>query len=318
MAATLLARIFSTAKKILRMTPKISVVIPAFNAEITIADAVRAVMTQPLLPGTFECIVVDDGSTDRTAEFAKKAGAVVIRLSRNVGIAAARNAGIEQARGNWIAFTDADCVPSRRWLNLILAEAEKVDASIIAIAGKILGLNSQTPAARFVDLIGGLDAETYLQHATAPWATSSNVAYRRENLQAIGGFDAALKSYESADLQLRLQARFGGRISYLPAALVLHRHRATWRSFWKQQRGYGIGYAQFILKHSDRWSWSIQNEMDAWRRIATNAAQACLARGDKSLVHRGWCIKLLAQRVGFLSEYFSHRRPKHICVAKPA
>jgi len=294
------------------MTPKISVVISAYNAETTVGDAVRAVMNQPLPPGTFECIVVDDGSTDHTAEIAQAAGATVLQLPKNLGIAGARNAGIERARGNWIAFTDADCVPSRRWLSSILTEAEKADASILAIAGKTLGLDSQTPAARFIDLIGALDAETYLKHEAMPWAPGGNVAYRRENLLTVGGFDSTLKTYETADLQLRMTARFGGRILYLPTAVVLHRHRATWRGLWKQQRNYGIGYAQFLLKHADRWPWSAANEIRAWRRIVILAAQTCVTRGDEGLVRRGLFVKQLAQRVGFISEYFSFGRQLQI------
>ncbi len=286
------------------MNLKISVVIPAFNAQTTVAEAVRSVLNQSLPAGTFECIVVDDGSSDRTGEIAEGAGAVVLRLPRNLGVCGARNAGIHRARGKWIAFTDADCVTSRRWLASILAEAESADDSVLIIAGKVLGLESQTPPARFVDLIGGLDAETYLRHKTLPWAPGGNVAYRREQLLAVGGFDQELKNYETPDLQLRLSNRFGGRIVYLPAAVVLHRHRSTWRGFWKQQRNYGMGYAQFILKHSDRWPWSTMRELSAWKRIVVLAAQACVTRGDKGLARRGLFVKLLAQRIGFVSEFF--------------
>ena len=109
------------------MNPRVSVVIPAFNAQATIAEAVRAIATQPVPHGVFECLVIDDGSYDRTAEAAEFAGAVVVRLEKNCGRAAARNAGIKRARGEWIAFTDADCVPSRRWLPALLAAAETSD-----------------------------------------------------------------------------------------------------------------------------------------------------------------------------------------------
>jgi glycosyltransferase involved in cell wall biosynthesis len=300
------------------MTPKISVVIPAFNAESTVAEAVRAVMNQPLSFGTFECIVVDDGSTDRTAEIARNAGADVLRLSQNHGVTSARNAGIERARGNWVVFTDADCVPSRRWLNTMLAAAETADSSILALAGKILGLDSRTPAARFIDLIGALDAETYLRHETLPWAPSGNLAFRRADLLAVGGFDPAMKGYETAELHLRMSDRFGGRILYLPTAIVLHRHRATWRGLWKQQRNYGLGYAQFILKHANRWPWSAGRELAEWKRIGHFAARACVTRGNVGLAQRGLFVKFLAQRIGFVSEYFLSRRqtPQPIALEK--
>jgi glycosyltransferase involved in cell wall biosynthesis len=140
----LLERIFRPVEKRLPVTPHFSVVIPAFNAESTVAETVRAVVAQPLARDLFECIVVDDGSSDRTAEVAEHAGAVVVRLPGNRGPAAARNAGIQSARGQWIAFTDADCVPSRRWLPALLAAAETADPGTLALAGKTIGLESKT------------------------------------------------------------------------------------------------------------------------------------------------------------------------------
>jgi glycosyltransferase involved in cell wall biosynthesis len=294
------------------MTPKISVVIPAFNAEPTVAEAVRAVVNQPLPRGDFECVVVDDGSCDRTAEIAGRAGAAIVSLQNNCGRSAARNAGIERARGEWIAFTDADCVPSRRWLPALLSAAQTADRSMLALAGKTVGLDSKTPAARFIDLIGALDAETYLRHETMPWAPSGNLACRREDLLAVGGFDPEFKTYEAADLNLRMSERFGGRILYVPTAVVMHRHRSTWRELWKQQLGYGDGYAQFLLRYADRWPWSISREAGAWMRLFPLAAQAVAARGEQGLVHRGLLLKRLAQRVGFASTFFSPRERRRI------
>ena len=188
-------------------------------------------------------MVVDAGTRDRTAEVAKRAGATIVLLADVRGRTVARNAGIGRASGEWIAFTDADCVPSRRWLPTLLAAAQSADRSTLALAGKTIGLDSKTPAARFVDLIGALDAETYLRHETMPWAPSGNLACRRADLLAVGGFDPGFKSYEAADLLLRMTERFGGRILYVPTAVVMHHHRSTWLEFWKQQLSYGGGYA---------------------------------------------------------------------------
>jgi glycosyltransferase involved in cell wall biosynthesis len=287
------------------MSPRFSVVIPAFNAAATVAAAVRATVTQPLPHDAFECLVVDDGSRDRTAEIAERAGATVIRLPHNRGRSGARNAGIEHARGEWIAFTDADCVPSRRWLPALLAAAETADRSTLALAGKTIGLDSRTPAARFMDLTGALDAETYLQHEVMPWAPSGNLACRRGDLLAVGGFDAGFKTYEAADLHLRLGERFGGRIRYVPTAVVMHRHRSTWGGLWQQQLGYGRGYAHFLLRHADRWPWSVKREAGAWMRLLPLAAQAVVVRGEPGLIRRGLLLKQLAQRIGFAATFFS-------------
>jgi len=300
-----------------RMNPRFSVVIPAFNAESTVTETVRAAVTQPLPRDTFECIVVDDGSRDRTAEIAEHAGAVVVRLPVNRGRSAARNAGIECARGGWIAFTDADCVPSRRWLPALLAAAETAGRSTLALAGKTAGLDSQTPAARFMDLTGALDAETYLRHEVMPWAPTCNLACRRADLLAVGGFDPKFKDYETADLCLRLGQRFRGRIRYVPTALVMHRHRSTWRALWKQQAGYGQGYAHFLLRHADRWPWSPGREAGAWLRLIPLAAQAATARGEQGLVRRGLLLKQLAQRLGFVSTFYSLQERRRINDREP-
>jgi hypothetical protein len=73
---------------------------------------------------------------------------------------------------------------------------------------------------------------------------------------------------------------------------------------WKQQYNYGVGYAQFILKHADHWTWSLANELRAWQRIAGLAMQSIVTHGDTGLARRGFFVKLLAQRLGFILQYY--------------
>lgn len=89
-----------------RLVPSVSVVIPAHNEEPTIAEVTRACAEST--PGLLEVLVVDDGSTDRTAEVAAAAGARVIRLERNQGKGVALQRGIDHARGEILVFIDAD------------------------------------------------------------------------------------------------------------------------------------------------------------------------------------------------------------------
>jgi len=298
------------------MNPRISVVIPAHNAEEYIAGAVRAVMEQPLPPDQFECLVVDDASTDRTCDLAVKAGATVVSLETNAGPSGARNAGVEEARGEWIAFTDSDCVPSRRWLSSLLAAIETADRSTIALAGKTIGLDSQTPAAKFMDLTGALDAENYLRSEVLPWAPTCNIAYRRADLLAVGGFDTAFRYYETPVLHLRVTERFGGAIRIVPTAVVMHHHRPTWKALWKQQTNYGRGYGQFLRVYADRWPWPLWRETWAWVRVLGMAVPAAVGRGDKGLVRRGSFVKQLAQRTGFVSTYYLKRARKPVAASK--
>ena len=91
----------------------ISVVIPAKNEELNVARCLKAVSNQKKQP--IECIVVDNGSIDRTIDIAKSLGAITISLP-GVNISELRNSGAAIAKGNIIAFLDADCEPKKDWL----------------------------------------------------------------------------------------------------------------------------------------------------------------------------------------------------------
>lgn len=289
------------------MTPLLSVVIPVHNGASTLDSCLTALASQSLPRDRFEVVVVDDGSVDASAEVAETAGARVLRRP-NGGAAAARNTGWQSALAPWIAFTDADCVPSRSWLGAYAAEIEARGPDLLGAAGRTVGFESQTPAARFVDLAGGLDGERYLEHPTFPFAPSCNVVYRRDALERVGGFDERFTSYEACDLHTRLGERCGGPFVLVPRALVLHRHRASWRQYWSQQFSYGRGYAQFVWHYRDRLPWSLREEARSWVVVGRAGVDAArIRRGPAGLVRRGLATKLLAQRLGFDATFWRPR-----------
>jgi glycosyltransferase involved in cell wall biosynthesis len=291
------------------MSLPVSVVVPVYNGERTLGDCLRSLQTQSLRSSAYEVIVVDDGSTDASAALAERSGARVIRQP-NAGAAAARNAGFAGSEAEWIAFIDADCVASRGWLKALVQAAERSGADVICVAGKTLGLASATPAARFVDLKGGLDAGRHLSHPRYPFAPSGNVLYRRSALVAVGGYDPRYRSYEACDLHQRLGAA-PGQCVFEPAALAFHRHRATWREYWRQQRSYGAGLAQFMRARVDEIRWSFADEVRAWSAVIANGACSLLPGNAQTvLARRGTFVKALAQRVGFFSEYWGWGHPR--------
>jgi glycosyltransferase involved in cell wall biosynthesis len=104
--------------------PRLSMLIPCWNAATTIERALTSVLDEHTLP--FECIVVDDGSTDGTADIVQAVAArdprvALIRLPTNVGVSAARNHGLAATRGEWVAFHDADDRMLPGWLTALLA-----------------------------------------------------------------------------------------------------------------------------------------------------------------------------------------------------
>jgi glycosyltransferase involved in cell wall biosynthesis len=289
------------------MSVRVSVVVPFFDAAATLPACLAALAAQSQARDEYELILVDDGSTDGGGHAVEPGGARLIRQSHR-GAAAARNAGIEAARAPWVAFTDADCVPSRGWLRALLhaVSTEAGDSAALGAAGTTVGYQSRTPAARYVDLTGGLDAERHLAHERFPFAPSANVMYRRDALEKVGGFDARFHTYEGCDLHTRLRESVGGAFVFAPRAVVLHRHRDTWKGYWKQQRSYGRGLGQFYLRYRDRIGWTPWREMAAWLDLATVALAAGRpGEGDEALARRGTLVKALAQRIGFVECYWS-------------
>ena len=112
----------------------ISVIVPGYNAEKTVNDCLEALLHQTTPAEDYEIIFVDDGSTDRTTEIVGRYLAVrLLRLPANRGAAAARNAGLQEARGDIILFTDADCAPETNWIEMMRRPFQ--DATIAGCKG---------------------------------------------------------------------------------------------------------------------------------------------------------------------------------------
>lgn len=290
------------------MSLAVSVVVPVRNGAQTLANCLRSLSKQSFTREAFEIIVVDDGSDDESARIAEGCGVRVLPQPP-AGVGAARNTGWRAASGRWIAFTDADCLPSRDWLARLLAAVDVSDPKrepMLGAAGRTVGFPSESRASRFVDLSGGLDVERHLSHPRFPFAPSGNVMYRRDALEAVRGFDPRYVSYEACDLHTRLLAIDKGEFVFEPRAVVLHRHRDTWGRYLRQQFSYGRGYAQFAIHRPDALPWSPLAEVRAWGKVAREGLSACQpGSDDEALFRRGSFAKHLAQQAGFLSTYWN-------------
>lgn len=285
---------------------KATVVIPAYNAADTLTACLHGLQAQDFTPDDYEVIVVDDGSTDNSASVAASFNVRLIEQT-NQGAPAARNTGLKNARGDWVVFTDADCIPSRSWLSSLVNAAEAdTGSAAFGAAGRTVGYNSTHAAARFVDLMGGLDAERHLSHPAFPFAPTCNVMYRRSLLEQIGGFDPRYYAYDACDLHARARQLEDGSFPYVGHAIVLHQHRPSWKAYWKQQRNYGRGLAQFMWHHRDQVQWSLTRELAAWGRVVASALRASWPGSDDAAIRRrGTFLKEFAQRLGFASTYWN-------------
>ena len=226
---------------------KVSVVIPAYNAQSTIGQAVAKSIAQAKGPMEVEVVVVDDGSNDNTPIIAESAGATVIR-QENAGPAAARNRGWQSATGQVICFTDSDCIPTSGWLENLLTGF--TDGQIGAVAGSYDIANSSSWLAHWVH------QEIIERHKRMlPFVRafgSYNVAIPRYVLQATGGFDPEYRqaSGEDNDLSYRI-TRMGWRIAFRPQAKVAHYHpERVWKYLMEQYR-HGFWRAKLYKEHPD-------------------------------------------------------------------
>jgi glycosyltransferase involved in cell wall biosynthesis len=228
-----------------------SVIVAARDSAATIGACLDALHAQDY-PDR-EVIVVDDGSTDETASIAEARGARVVRTPP-VGASAARNLGLEVARGEIVAFTDGDCVADPGWLRALVEGLESSGAT--GIGGRQVnvfpeaqawlreGFEAFFRAASIVsDYTRGDDRPRHVQHNA-----SCCSAYRLAALRDVGGFRPGLWPGEDVDLDLRLTQR-GASLYYVPSAVVHHHRPGTFAWFRRMMRRYGQAERRLVRLH---------------------------------------------------------------------
>ena len=209
--------------------PLVSVIIPAYNAERYIAEAIDSVLGQTY--SSREIIVVDDGSTDRTAEIvAGYAQTVRLIQQQNRGPAAARNTGIREAHGEFVSFLDADDIWTRENLELQIAFLRRHPDHVLSYGW--VRFFSDRPAGDLFETVPCPDKRptgdvwANLIRDTI-WATCAAVL-RTSALSQVGVFDEALPIGEDYDLWLRLAAHGKcGYVPYMVAGVRLHPESTT-------------------------------------------------------------------------------------------
>ena len=236
--------------------PFVSIVVAARNEQAHIGVCLESLLAQDHPNDRYEIIVVDNDSTDRTAEVIRRyPGVRYVFEHAGHSAAIARNRGISESRGELIAFTDADCVASSSWLRQGVAGFS--EDRIGCVAGEIKADCPRTLAQRYAERRQALSQRWTLQEAFRPYAQTANAFYRRRVLEALGSFDASLVICEDADLAWRMQERLGLSIAFRPEAIVSHQHRETVKELLKQRAGYGYSSVLLYLKYRDqmgRWT----------------------------------------------------------------
>ncbi len=233
--------------------PMFSVVVCVFNGAQTIQRCLEqaARIDYP----RYEIVIVDDGSTDRTPEILQSfKGLKHFRVIRteNRGLSRARNLGIQMASGELIAFLDADAQPDPDWLSYLEQHfATHPDAGV---GGPNVAPENQSLVARCVSMAPGGPVHVMVSDREAEHLPGCNMAFRKEALEAIDGFDPQFRvAGDDVDLCWRLQER-GETLGFCPAALVWHESRASVRDYWRQQKGYGRAEAMLEFKWPEKYN----------------------------------------------------------------
>jgi glycosyltransferase involved in cell wall biosynthesis len=220
----------------------ITAIIITRNAEKYIEKAIEGLLSQS--KKLYEIIVVDAESKDRTEEivksYAEKYELIKFYIKPG-GRAGGRNFGASIAKGDAIAFIDADCIPDIAWLEEL---AKSFVQNFHAVAGKTIkvGTKGFTDLPRVSIYHNGIDI-TY---------PACNLAYKKEVFDRANGFDEWFKEAEELDLNYRV-VNAGFKFTYNENALVYHYGRETLTGFLKQSFWYGFGRKELTIKHGSLW-----------------------------------------------------------------
>jgi cellulose synthase/poly-beta-1,6-N-acetylglucosamine synthase-like glycosyltransferase len=229
--------------------PRVSVVVCAYQAQDTIEECLWS-LTELEYPN-YEVLVVDDGSTDATAQIAHRFPVRLLSRER-LGLSGARNVGLEHAQGEFVAYIDADAKADPDWLTY-LALALEVPGTAGA-GGPNPVPPDDPPVAQCVARAPGGPIHVLLDDERAEHVPGCNMAFWRETLLEIGGFDPIYTAAgDDVDVCWKLLGR-GYDIRFHPSALVWHRRRDSVRAFWRQQLGYGRAEALVERNHPDKFN----------------------------------------------------------------
>lgn len=226
------------------MGEKISVIIPTFNSAKELIKCLESFKAQTISNESFEVIVVDDGSIDGTKDAATKYPVRYI-YQQNRGPAAARNNGANQAQGEIILFTDADCEPQPNWIEEMIKPLD--DPQVVGVKGAYK-TRQREPVARLVQIEYEHKYERMKKFQYIDFIDTYSAGYRKDIFLKYNGFDERYPkaSVEDQEFSFRL-SHDGHKMVFNPDAVVFHKHSASLMGYLRKK--YKIAFWKaFLLK----------------------------------------------------------------------
>jgi cellulose synthase/poly-beta-1,6-N-acetylglucosamine synthase-like glycosyltransferase len=255
------------------MAPTIDVVIPARNEGRYLRECLDALAAQNYPLTAVSVFVVDNGSTDDTVAIAEgyPHQALRVRLLRQTrrGAAAARNLAIEHGTGDLLALLDAHCIADPSWLNALAARF--ANPQLGGCQARTVSRATSPRVQRYLESSGEQSNERILDDTVLgrrnlyPWVLSGNSMYRREAVEAAGGFDEQLRACEDVDLGWRV-VLLGYQLGYEPDAIAVHYDANTWWSFVRKGLVYGAGAAELTRRYEPHGAKNKFSPASVWSR----------------------------------------------------
>ncbi len=223
----------------------VTVIIPIYNGENDLPDLLKCLYEQTYDRALVEYLLVDNNSSDRTAEILQ--AAVEKAVNNNFQIRhltenkiqssyAARNLGIRNSSYDILAFTDADCRPQPDWLSNLVKPF--TNQQIGVVVGEIIALHGNSLLEQYAQRNQLMSQHFLLKHPFGAYGQTANIAIRKQALVKSGLFRPHLTTGGDADICWRIQQQ-GWKLEYAADAIISHRHRATLNNFRSQFRRYG-------------------------------------------------------------------------------
>ncbi len=230
----------------------VSIIVPVYNGERYIGNCIKSLLELNYPSTKYEIIIVDNNSKDNTYRIVQEYPVVLIKEDRIQSSYAARNAGLNIANGEIIAFTDSDCVADKDWLALAVGQLRQGE-DIGCVAGKIEGYSPSNYIEEYLVRNRSLSEEFTLNHRFLPYPPTANAIYRKDVFKSIGKFEENWISGGDADIAWRMQLHSNYRIIYCRDAVIYHIHRSTLKGFFKQKATWGYGEVLLHKKYKPKY-----------------------------------------------------------------
>jgi glycosyltransferase involved in cell wall biosynthesis len=263
---------------------EVSLYIPCFNAEKTIAACLEAVLK--LKYPVTEVVVIDDGSADSTAGIAASYPVRLLRHGTNRGLAAARNTAIKNTQAEFVAALDADCVPNKDWLSCLMRRINVAKAD--GVGGKLIE-----------DRVSSVFDSWRSIHMRQSWGArgkkpeflfGSNTVFRRKVVLDVGLYNESFRTnYEDVDISRRLIAS-GARLVYDPKAVVHHLKQDDMPSLLNAYWNWGFQYSQEKRFYSDSDNFALKMQDNIG--LANRYLEEDLEAGRKELLYLDFLLAI--------------------------